>query len=74
MVSISCSLTTRRPKDTRENILATRQFSVNIVSEHLAVPMNATSVECPADVDEWEIAGLKKRSSVCVSLFITTLD
>ncbi|KAL1703004.1 hypothetical protein EV121DRAFT_208875 [Schizophyllum commune] len=64
MVSISCSLTTRRPKDTRENILATRQFSVNIVSEHLAVPMNATSVECPADVDEWEIAGLRKRPSV----------
>ncbi|KAI5889463.1 uncharacterized protein SCHCODRAFT_02634598 [Schizophyllum commune H4-8] len=44
MLSISYSLTTRRPKDTRENILATRQFSVNIVNEHLAVPMNATSV------------------------------
>ncbi|TRM69932.1 hypothetical protein BD626DRAFT_475799 [Schizophyllum amplum] len=63
MVSISCSLTARRPKDTRENVIATREFSVNVVSEHIASAMNATSVECPANVDEWEVAGLKMRPS-----------
>ncbi|KAL1748827.1 hypothetical protein HDZ31DRAFT_28798, partial [Schizophyllum fasciatum] len=72
MISISCSLSDRRPKDTRENILATREFSVNIVSEHLAAPANATSVECPAHVDEWRIAGLTKRPSVRPSLVATS--
>ncbi len=45
-------------KDTLNNILATREFVVNIVSEEFAGPMNACSAEVPPEVDEFEISGL----------------
>lgn len=64
MVSISFSLSTRRPKDTRNNILATQEFTVNIISEAFAEAANATSVESPANTDEWIISGLNKEDAV----------
>lgn len=33
MLTVAFTLSTQRPKDTRENILATGQFVVNIISE-----------------------------------------
>lgn len=65
MVSVSFSLSPRRPKDTRENILATKEFVVNIISEPFVEAANSTSVEAPEDVDEWTVAGLTKEPSVC---------
>jgi flavin reductase (DIM6/NTAB) family NADH-FMN oxidoreductase RutF len=48
----------RPQKDTLENVLATQEFVVNIVSEDFADRMNAASAEVPPDVDEFELAGL----------------
>ncbi|KAJ8503133.1 hypothetical protein ONZ45_g11133 [Pleurotus djamor] len=53
LLSVSFSLSPRRPKDTRENILATKKFTVNIVSDHFIEAANSTSLEAPADVNEW---------------------
>lgn len=46
-----------RPKDTLANLLATRELTINHVSEPLAEAMNATSAELPPGEDEWEAAG-----------------
>lgn len=53
----------RPTKDTLTNILATREFVVNIVSEEFAAKMNLTSAEVPPEVDEFEISGLTPLSS-----------
>lgn len=45
-------------KDTLRNILFTREFVVNIVSEEFAQQMNLTSGEYPPEVDEFELSGL----------------
>lgn len=64
MLSISFLLSRRRPKDTRENILQTKEFTVNIISEPLVHAANATSVESPANTNEWLLAGLTPAQSV----------
>ncbi|KAF8967834.1 hypothetical protein BDZ97DRAFT_1976813 [Flammula alnicola] len=66
MVSVSFSLSTRRPKNTRNNIVATKEFTISIISEPFAEAANATSVGCPADKDEWIISGLTKENSTVV--------
>ncbi|KAJ4483330.1 hypothetical protein J3R30DRAFT_1763772 [Lentinula aciculospora] len=66
LLSVSFNLSPRRPKDTRENILATKEFTVNIISEHLVEAANATAVEAPADVDEWIVSGLTMEPSLQV--------
>ncbi|EDR09033.1 uncharacterized protein LACBIDRAFT_249237 [Laccaria bicolor S238N-H82] len=66
IVSISFSLSPRRPKDTRENILKTKEFTVNIISESFAEAANATAVESPADVNEWIVSGLTMEPSTTV--------
>ncbi len=48
----------RATKDTLENIRATGEFVVNIVSEPLAEAMNGTAAQLPADGDEFTLAGL----------------
>jgi flavin reductase (DIM6/NTAB) family NADH-FMN oxidoreductase RutF len=45
-------------KDTLRNIIATREFVVNIVSEEFAGGMNATAAQVPPEVDEFELSGL----------------
>jgi flavin reductase (DIM6/NTAB) family NADH-FMN oxidoreductase RutF len=54
-------------KDTLNNIKATGEFVVNIVSEDLAPAMIATSIEIAPDVNEFELAGLATAPSVVVS-------
>ncbi len=49
--------------DTLENIKATGEFVVNIVSEEFAAQMNATSASVPPDVDEFELSGLTPLAS-----------
>jgi flavin reductase (DIM6/NTAB) family NADH-FMN oxidoreductase RutF len=45
-------------KDTLNNIEATREFVVNIVSEEFAEKMNVCSGEYPPEVDEFKVSGL----------------
>jgi flavin reductase (DIM6/NTAB) family NADH-FMN oxidoreductase RutF len=45
-------------KDTLRNIMATREFVVNIVSEQFAERMNATAAQVLPEVDEFELSGL----------------
>ncbi len=53
-------------KDTLNNVLATKQFVVNMVTEDLAEQMNTTAQSVPHDVDEFELAGVTPIASVKV--------
>lgn len=53
-------------KDTVQNVRATGEFVVNIFGEALAAQMNITSTEFPADVDEFQAAGLTPAPSLTV--------
>lgn len=53
-------------KDTYQNILATKEFVINIVTEELAEAMNISATELPPEVDEFELAGLAAAPSVRV--------
>ena len=54
-------------KDTLRNIVATKEFVINIVSEEFADKMNLTSAEVPPEVDEFEISGLTPIASELVN-------
>jgi flavin reductase (DIM6/NTAB) family NADH-FMN oxidoreductase RutF len=61
---VSFCPTVREPlKDTLANVLATREFVVNIVNEAIAAQMNICAAEFPADVDEFEVSGLTAVAS-----------
>jgi flavin reductase (DIM6/NTAB) family NADH-FMN oxidoreductase RutF len=53
-------------KDTLLNVIATREFVVNIVTEAIADKMNATSAQVPREVDEFDLAGLTPLASELV--------
>jgi flavin reductase (DIM6/NTAB) family NADH-FMN oxidoreductase RutF len=53
-----------KEKDTLANIEATGEFVVNVVVDDIAEAMNRTAAEYPADVDEFEVAGLTAKPSV----------
>lgn len=53
-----------RMKDTGANILRTREFVVNLVSEELAPAMNLSCIDAPAGVDELALAGLAPAPSL----------
>ena len=50
-------------KDTLRNIMATREFVVNIVSEEFVERMNATAAQVGPEVDEFELSGLTPIAS-----------
>ena len=50
-------------KDTLENIRATGEFVVNIVSESIVEEMNQTAAQVPPSVDEFSLAGLTPLQS-----------
>lgn len=54
-------------KDTGRNILATREFVVNLVSEDIAEAMNLTCIDAPPEIDELALAGLQSAASVQVA-------
>jgi len=45
-------------KDTLNNIRATKEFVVNIISEPFAEASNFTAVNAPPEINEWDLAGL----------------
>ena len=55
-----------KAKDTLTNIEATGEFVVCVVVDEIAEAMNSTAAEFPADVDEFEIAGLTAKQSELV--------
>ena len=56
-----------RMKDTGVNILATRDFVVNLVSEALAEAMNVTCIDAPPGIDELRLAGIATTPSTIVA-------
>ncbi len=60
--------TTGKSKDTLRNVLATKEFVVNIVSEEIAGEMNQTSADVGPEVDEFELSGLTPLASELVSV------
>jgi flavin reductase (DIM6/NTAB) family NADH-FMN oxidoreductase RutF len=54
-------------KDTLANCRATRELTISVVSEDVALAANATSAEFGADVDEWEVAGVTPAQSELVA-------
>ena len=53
-------------KDTLLNVIATREFVINVVTEEIAEKMNLTSAQVAPDIDEFEIAGLTPEPSELV--------
>ncbi len=54
-------------KDTATNILETREFVVNLVSEPMLEAMNLTCIDAPPEVDEATLAGLAMLPSELVT-------
>ncbi|TLZ93886.1 MAG: flavin reductase family protein [Methanobacteriota archaeon] len=55
-----------RPKDTARNILDTREFVVNLVTEEIAEKMNLASGDYAPEVSEFDEAGLTRATSEVV--------
>jgi len=53
-------------KDSARNILATKQFTVGIISEPFVTNANVCSVDAPRDVSEWPFSGLTKAPSISI--------
>lgn len=56
-----------KKKDTLRNIEVNREFVINVVTEDLAEPMNATSAPYPPEVSEFDKAGLTPVKSDLVA-------
>jgi flavin reductase (DIM6/NTAB) family NADH-FMN oxidoreductase RutF len=56
----------RTMKDTLRNVIETREFVVNIVSEDFAEQMNRCSATVPPEVDEFALSGLTPVASELV--------
>lgn len=54
-------------KDTLRNVEATGELVVNITTEHVLEAMNATSVDAPHGVDEFELVDVTKAPSEVVA-------
>jgi flavin reductase (DIM6/NTAB) family NADH-FMN oxidoreductase RutF len=50
-------------KDTLNNVLNTKQFVVNMVTEELVEQMNATAQMVPSEVDEFQLVGVTPTPS-----------
>lgn len=58
LVAVSIGERRGDPKDTLANLRASGAFCVNVVSEEQLEAMNLTSIEAPAELDEFALAGL----------------
>lgn len=66
VLAVSIGSRDGRPKDTARNILGTREFVVNLVTEEIAERMNVASGDWAEDVSEFEEAGLTPAPSEVV--------
>ena len=53
-------------KDTLNNVLSTKQFVVNMVTEELTEQMNSSAQAVHSDIDEFELAGVTAIASLKV--------
>jgi flavin reductase (DIM6/NTAB) family NADH-FMN oxidoreductase RutF len=53
-------------KDTYKNVLATKEFVINVVTEEVAEAMNASATELPPEMNEFELAGVTAAPSLLV--------
>lgn len=65
-VMFSTVRTGNNNKDTLNNVLDTKQFAVNMVTEDLVEQMNTTSQAIPSNESEFELAGLTPIESVLI--------
>lgn len=65
-VMFSTVRTGNKNKDTLNNVLANKQFVVNLVTEETVEQMNITSQNVASDVDEFELAALTPIDSVFI--------
>lgn len=67
-VLFCCAVRTKSggAKDTLNNIAATREFVINVVSEEIAARMNQCAAEVPPEVDEFALSGLTPIRSEAV--------
>ena len=56
----------KNPKDSLKNILDTKEFVVNIISEWFIEAANYTSIDAPAEISEWDLTGLTQVPSSTV--------
>jgi len=68
-VMFSTVRTGDKNKDTLNNVLANKEFVVNLFSEELVEQMNTTSQNVPADVSEFDIVNLQAIPSTSVKPF-----
>jgi flavin reductase (DIM6/NTAB) family NADH-FMN oxidoreductase RutF len=57
-----------QPKDTANNIQATGEFVVNLVTEELFDAMNVSAADFPADESELDAAGLQTSPSIRIKV------
>lgn len=65
-IMFSTVRTGNKNKDTLENILETKQFVVNLVTEDLVEKMNITAQPIPANESEFDLAGVTPVNSTKV--------
>lgn len=58
VIGFASPLDAAKSKDTLRNLAATGECVINIISESYVEAANATSVNAPPDVSEWDVAGL----------------
>ncbi|MBD3581002.1 flavin reductase family protein [Flavobacterium selenitireducens] len=68
-VMFSTVRTGDKNKDTLNNVMATKQFVVNMVTEETVEKMNITAAIVAHDVDEFDLAGLTPVTSVKIRPF-----
>lgn len=54
-------------KDTLRNLVATRECTINIISEHFVEAANSTAINAPYGVSEWALSGLTPAPCTSVS-------
>ncbi|KAI2823534.1 hypothetical protein CBS133816_9060 [Aspergillus niger] len=55
-----------KAKDTLKNLVETEECVINIISEHFVEAANATAINAPYGVSEWEVSGLTQAPSAVV--------
>ena len=58
--------TGNKNKDTLNNVLANKQFVVNLVTEEVVEQMNMTSLSVGSEIDEFELANLTPIDSIYI--------
>ncbi|SVA67111.1 uncharacterized protein METZ01_LOCUS119965, partial [marine metagenome] len=69
MFAASFEPNTNAYKDSVENILKTKEFVVNFVTNAMSQKMNLSSIDAPKDIDEFDFSKIKKRKSKKVQPF-----